>query len=145
MTAFFKICLVALLASASVVSAMNCKEIHPDEDTITYGQKFSEGKYDSNTVFNVNSRDGTTVKSIKKLTSGKPGFNMLNIYNKKVGGPTSIALKFDLIEDGDTTSTYYRYFRVRNGTPACTVLPNKDVQEEQEEVIREASYFTVKN
>jgi hypothetical protein len=140
MTAFFKICLVALLASASVVSAMNCKEIHPDEDMVYYGEKFSEGPYDSGTIFNVFSQDGTTVRSLKDYDDKKRD-RVFSIYNKKKGGPTGVAFKCDLIEDNQTTSTYYRYFRVKNATPACDVAKNDQLYGNQKEVVREASYF----
>jgi hypothetical protein len=138
---------VGLLAYAQLVSSLasinSCPEVYPNEKLgVTYTQKFVE-VHDVNAMFNAVSNDNTTVR----ITKGTDPVthSITTIHNKNQGGFTSIALKFDHVEDGVVLEKYVRYFNVANASPACAVAPLESFKEPTgKEVLKEASYYSLK-
>jgi hypothetical protein len=145
MAIYFRICLLALLAFASLVASVGtnpCKEIDVDISKVRdIGPKFHQKDHDDSLAFKAVSRDGTIVKVTKKIFKNDAK-NVVSIHNKKLGGRTSIAITFNHVENGKVIYPYVRWFRVRNGTPACAVDSSK-WNGKGKEVVTKVSYFTV--
>jgi hypothetical protein len=144
----FHLILITLLAYAGFASSLSiiaCKEVFPDEKGITYGHKFAEA-YDPNTIYNAVSKDGTIVQVIKapgnETTSDHT--NLVNIQNKDKGGPTRIALKFDRVEGDISNQSHIRFFKVQNGK-SCAIALFESQDPQGRDVLKEASYFFVKD
>jgi hypothetical protein len=145
MTAFVRIFLVALLAYAQLVSAYGEPNCNEDPNAVlggvTYEPTFPPAEHDKTLSFKVVSSDGTSVTTTKKIYSNN-ATNVVKIYNEKLGGPTSIALKYNHYENGQAVSSYVRFFQVGNGVK-CVVDKSKEPPQ-GEELVFEASYYTLK-
>jgi hypothetical protein len=148
MTAFFKICLVALLASAQLAyskGVIACRELKlKDEDFVARQDiPFRQDSVNGLVLFKAHTLDGTKVRSVKRFRSKTKYDILTSIYNKNEGGPTRVALKFYHKEEGKDNKIYTRYFNVPNGSPACLIGPvNGNAPSMGEEVLTEAYYIT---
>jgi hypothetical protein len=113
---------------------------------VTYGPKFAEVQHDSKIIFKAVSKDGTIVQVTKAPDdqSTYDHIDLVGIDNKEQGGPARIALKLDHVEGDISKQSHVRFFIVENGK-SCAVALFQSIGPQGRDVLKEASYYFVKD